>query len=89
MRPLDLVSTISSWVSQMNAYAWALVLAVGACSSAAQPDPTISGPADPDAPVPAASYQPVLSGTVPYGPAELKPWRELNDSVAPGAGRSR
>jgi hypothetical protein len=33
------------------------------------------------------SYQPVMAGTVPYGPVELKPWRELNDSVAPGGSR--
>jgi len=72
----------------MKGFAWVLVLAAGACSSAAQPEPRITGPADPDAPVPAASYQPVLSGTIPYGPAELKPWRELNDGVAPPAGRS-
>lgn len=66
----------------------ALLLAVSACSAALQPEPAITGPADPDAPVPTASYQPVLSGTVPYGPVALKPWRELNDSVAPGAGRT-
>lgn len=72
-----------------KAFVLALLLAVAACSAAPPPDPTITGPADPDAPVPAASYQPVLSGTVPYGPVDLKPWRALNDSVAPGAGRSQ
>lgn len=72
----------------MKAFAWGLVLVVGGCSSAAQPDPRITGPADPEAPVSSTSYRSVLSGTVSYGPVELKPWRELNDSVAPGAGRS-
>lgn len=71
-----------------RAFVLALLLAVSACSAASQPEPTITGPADPDAPVPAVSYQPVLSGTVAYRPVGLKPWRELNDSVAPGAGRS-
>ena len=72
-----------------NSPVLALLLAVSACSAAPQPDPIITGPADPYAPVPAASYQPVLSGTVSYGVVGLKPWRELNDSVAPGAGRSQ
>jgi hypothetical protein len=89
-RPVVTVVTVLSWISQMkNASVLALLLAVAACSAAPQPEPAITGPADPDAPVPAASYQPVLSGTVPYGPVGLKPWRELNDSVAPGAGRSQ
>ena len=29
------------------------------------------------------SYKPVLSGYVAQRPAEMKPWRERNDSVAP------
>lgn len=71
----------------MKVHLMALLLAVGACS--APPDPKITGPADPEAPVSATQYQPALSGTAPHGPAELKSWRELNDDVAPGAGKSR
>ena len=65
-----------------------LVLAVAACSMPALPEPSDSDPHSPFAPDVPMAYQPVMSGTVNYAPAELKPWRELNDSVAPRAGRS-
>jgi hypothetical protein len=29
-----------------------------------------------------------MTGTAPHVPVGLKPWRELNDGVAPGAGRT-
>jgi hypothetical protein len=67
------------------------VLALGVASCAAPPLPELS-PADassPDAPTVAAPYQPVMSGTAPYAPVGLKPWRELNDRVAPGGARSQ
>lgn len=65
-----------------------LALAGGACSA---PPPAELSPADvssPDAPTVAAPYQPVMSGTAPHAPVGLKPWRELNDRVAPSTGRS-
>ncbi len=67
------------------------VLALGVAGCAAQPLPELS-PTDassPEAPTLAAPYQPVMSGTAPHVPVGLKPWRELNDRVAPGAGRSQ
>ena len=66
----------------------ALSLAVAACSLPPLPDPSLSGPVDPEAPTPATSYRPVMAGTAAYVPVELKPWRELNDDVAPRSGRS-
>lgn len=66
----------------------ALALGLGACSMPPLPEPSGSDPHSPFAPDVPMSYQPVMAGTVNYAPAELKPWRELNDSVAPRAGRS-
>lgn len=66
----------------------ALALGLGACTMPVLPEPSVSGPSSPSATDVPMSYQPVMAGTVNYAPAELKPWRELNDSVAPGAGRS-
>ena len=58
------------------------------CSSPPLPESSSPDPADPQAPAAAVSYKPVLAGTAAHVPVELKSWRELNDSVAPGAGRS-
>lgn len=66
----------------------ALALALGACNMPLLPEPSDSDPHSPFALDVPMSYQPVMAGTVNYAPAELKPWRELNDSVAPRAGRS-
>ncbi|MDP1749244.1 MAG: hypothetical protein Q8L22_07290 [Reyranella sp.] len=66
----------------------ALASAVAGCSSAPLPQAASPDPADPQVPVTATPYKSVLSGTAAYAPVGLKPWRELNDSVAPGAGRS-
>ena len=66
----------------------ALASAVAGCSSAPLPQAASPDPADPQAPTAVMPYQPVLAGTATHAPAALKPWRELNDSVAPGAGRS-
>lgn len=66
----------------------AVALAISACNS---PDLTPLSDADaqsPAAPVPATPYQPVMAGTATHAPVGLKPWRELNDNVAPAAGRS-
>ena len=61
---------------------------VSACASSALPQEPTPNPSDPQAPAAAVPYQPVMAGTAPHVPVGLKPWRELNDSVAPGAGRS-
>lgn len=66
-----------------------LALGVAACSAPPLPELSPSDGSSPDASTVAAPYQPVMSGTAPYVPVGLKPWRELNDGVAPGAGRSR
>lgn len=64
----------------------ALGLGVAACSSPPLPEP--SGPADPEAPTSTTPYLPIMAGTAAHVPVGLKPWRELNERVAPGAGRS-
>jgi hypothetical protein len=61
----------------------ALALSVSACSSASLPDLTSTDAASPEARVVAVPYQPVMAGTAAHAPVGLKPWRELNDSVAP------
>lgn len=66
----------------------ALALGAAACSSPPLPEPSASGAASPEAPTVAAPYQPVMAGTAAHAPVGLKPWKELNDRVAPGAGRS-
>lgn len=65
----------------------ALALLAG-CSSAPLPPSVSPDPADPETPTVAVPYQPVMVGTAAHVPVGLKPWRELNDSVAPGGGRS-
>ncbi len=64
-------------------------LALAGCGSASPPVIT-SGPdpADPRAGDPAPAYVPVMSGTLDHQPVEPKSWREMNERVAPRAGRS-
>lgn len=64
-----------------------LALAVGACAAPILPEPSPADASSPQAPTVAAPYQPVMAGTAPHLPVGLKPWRELNDSVAPPARR--
>lgn len=66
----------------------ALALGLAACTMPSLPQPSDSDPHSPSALDVPTSYQPVMAGTVNYAPAELKPWRELNDKVAPSARRS-
>lgn len=66
----------------------ALAVGLGACSLPPLPEPSDADPHSPFAPDVPMTYQPVMAGTVNYAPAELKSWRELNEGVAPGAGRS-
>jgi len=65
------------------------MLALGVAACAAPPLPALSpdDASNPDAATVATPYRPVMSGTVPHAPVGLKPWRELNDRVAPAAGR--
>jgi hypothetical protein len=66
----------------------ALAAVAAGCSPAPLPQAASPDPADPAAAVAPASYQPVMSGTAAHAPVALKPWRELNDSVAPRGGKS-
>lgn len=67
----------------------AFMLAVAGCSGAPLPTVTASpDPADAQAGGPPAGYSPVTSGTVSHQPVEIKPWRAMNDRVAPRAGRT-
>ncbi len=66
----------------------ALAILLAGCSTAPLPEAVSPDPADPAAPTAAPPYQPVLAGTAAYVPVGLKPWRELNEEVAPRAGRS-
>lgn len=72
----------------MKIFALAFALGIAACSTTPLPELSTTDASSPEAPVPAAPYQPVMAGTAPHQPVELKPWRELNDQVAPRAGRS-
>jgi hypothetical protein len=66
----------------------ALAFGVAACSSPPLEELSPTGPTSPEAPIVAVPDKPVMAGTSPHVPVGLKPWRELNDSVAPGAGRA-
>jgi hypothetical protein len=72
--------------SSVGAAALAVLLA--ACNSAPLPQAVSPDPADPEAPTITQPYRPVMAGTASHTPVGLKPWRELNDSVAPGGSRS-
>jgi hypothetical protein len=65
-----------------------LALGVAACAAPPLPELSPTDASSPEAPTVDAPYKPVMSGTAPHVPVGLKPWRELNDRVAPGAGRS-
>jgi hypothetical protein len=66
----------------------ALAALLAGCNIAPLPQTVSPDSADPETPTVAAPYQPVMAGTAAHVPVGLKPWRELNDGVAPGAGRS-
>jgi len=66
----------------------ALAFGVAACNSPPLEELSPTGPTSPEAPIVAMPDKPVMAGTAPHVPVGLKPWRELNDSVAPGAGRT-
>ena len=61
----------------------ALAALLAGCSDAPLPQASSPDPADPAVPTVTQPYQPVMAGTAAHTPVGLKPWRELNDSVAP------
>lgn len=66
----------------------ALPLALAACSAAGRPDQFLSdsSPADPTQGIRNLHYRSVLDGYTHRVAVEPKPWRQQNDSQAPGAG---
>lgn len=66
----------------------ALAALLTGCSSTPLPQAVSPDPADPEGATITQPYQPVMAGTAPHTPVGLKPWRELNDRVAPGGSRS-
>lgn len=67
----------------------ALAALLAACTTAPLPEAVSSpDPANPEAPTTAQPYRPILAGTAAHQPVELKPWRALNEEVAPRSGRS-
>ena len=66
----------------------ALAALLSGCSNAPLPQAVSPDPADPEAVTVTQPYRPVMAGTAAHTPVGLKPWRELNDSVAPGGSRS-
>jgi hypothetical protein len=66
-----------------------VTLALAGCSGASLPDITAgSDAADPHAAGTAPAYVPVTAGTVNHQPVEPKTWRDMNERVAPRAGRT-
>jgi hypothetical protein len=66
----------------------ALAFGIAACNSPPLEELSPTGPTSPEAPIVAMPDKPVMAGTASHVPVGLKPWRELNDGVAPGAGRT-
>jgi hypothetical protein len=66
-----------------------LALGVAACAAPSLPELSPADASSPSAPSESGAYQPVMAGTAPHMPVAMKPWREVNDRVAPGAGRSQ
>ncbi|QQS15023.1 MAG: hypothetical protein IPK81_09010 [Rhodospirillales bacterium] len=76
-------------MARVPVVAAALALTLAGCAT---PPPRITDgpdPADATTAAPAAAYIPVTAGTVDHRPVEPKSWREMNERVAPGAGRPR
>lgn len=61
----------------------ALTLVLAGCTAARTATVAANDPADPNAPVASARYQPVLSGYTAQRPVGPKPWREQNERVTP------
>jgi hypothetical protein len=56
---------------------------VAGCTSGRSAPIAAADPSDPDAPVRAVRYSPVLDGYVSQRPVGPKPWREQNERVTP------
>jgi len=69
-------------------FAAAMPLALAACTAASGPAGVMpdSSPADPGAGIRTIHHHTVLDGYTHRVPVEPKPWRQQNDSQAPGAG---
>lgn len=76
-------------ITRRRLAAMGCALALSGCGGAPLPVLT-SGPdpANPRATARTAPYLPVTSGTVNHQPVEPRAWRDMNDRVAPGAGRT-
>ena len=61
------------------------LLALGGCAAPVIPD-SLARPANPDAPVPPATYRSVTAGAATLRPAGPMNWREINRQVTPGSG---
>ena len=82
-------TTPLGWMARAPMLAATLASTLAACGA---PPPAITSgpdPADAGGAAPAAAYAPVTAGTVDHRPVEPKSWREMNERVAPGAGRPR
>ena len=66
----------------------AMPLALAGCASASGPADVmpVSSPVDPGTGIRTIRNHTVLDGYVHRVPVDPKPWRQLNDSQAPGAG---
>ncbi len=60
-----------------------LLLTVAGCSAAPPAPLAVADPADPDAPIRAVRYSPVLAGYSSQRPVAPMPWRERNERVTP------
>lgn len=83
MTSLSPIRATRRWLAALSC-----ALALAGCG--AQLPVITSGPdaADPRAAGRTAAYTPVTAGTVNHQPVEPKAWRDMNDRVAPGAGRA-
>jgi hypothetical protein len=64
-----------------------LAALLAACAETPLPSAATPDPSDPASPTLDAPYKPVLAGTAAHGPVAPKSWREMNERVAPPAGR--
>ncbi|MBX3501345.1 MAG: hypothetical protein KF889_18050 [Alphaproteobacteria bacterium] len=63
-------------------------LALAGCGASLPTITSGADPADPGAGGASATYTPVTAGTVHHQPVGPKPWRDMNERVAPRTGRS-
>lgn len=66
-----------------SASALLLLVMLAGCAVAPSAQLAVADPADPDAPVRAVRYSPVLAGYSSQRPVAPRSWRELNERVTP------